>query len=246
MTRLLSASASALALSLALAVPALAQTAPATEAPAGDAAAPAQTTAAPPTEAPAADAAATADAAAPPAPEATPEGQIGGTYAFDPEHSQIVFSYNHMGFSTSHGFVNGVTGQVVLDEADPAKSSVEAQFPLSAMRTVAPALDEHLFSDDFFKGAAPDTQVTFKSTSVVPGADDTAEVTGDLTLNGVTHPVTLTVRLNKAASNPMSGKPAVGLNAEGSINRSDFGLGAFAPAVSDAVQIQIAVEAVKG
>ena len=262
MTRFLSASVSAAALSLILAAPGMAQTAapdaapaetPAAEAPAAGAPAtdapvteaPAAEAPASETAAPAAEAAAADAAAAPPAPEATPVGQIGGTYVFDPEHSQIVFSYDHMGFSTSHGFVNGVTGQVTLDEENPANSTVEAQFPLSALRTVTPALDEHLFSDDFFKGAASDTLVTFRSTSVAPKDDDEAEVTGDLTLNGVTKPVTLDVDLNKAAANPMSGKPAVGFEIEGTIRRSDFNLGAFVPAVSDEVKLEIAVEAAK-
>ena len=233
----LPATASALALSLALAGPGLAQTAPAADAAPADAAPAAQAPAAP----------APADASAPPpAPEETPAGQIGGTYVFDPEHSQIVFSYDHMGFSTSRGFVNGVTGQVTLDEADPSKSTVEAQFPLSALRTVAPTLDEHLLSDDFFKGATAETLITFTSTAVTPKGDNEAEVTGDLTMNGVTRPVTLEVELNRAASSPMLGKPAVGFEIEGTLKRSDFGLGAFAPAVSDEVKIEIAVEALKG
>lgn len=223
----LALSAPAFAVSMALALPVAAQT----DAPVADTPAPAATAPAP---------------AAPAATTPAPAGDISGSYAFDPEHSQIVFSYDHMGFSTSRGFVNGVTGTVVLDQADPSKSLVEAQFPLSAIRTVAPALDEHLFADDFFKGAAPETLVTFKSTSVTPKDDDEADVTGDLTLNGVTRPVTLEVDLNKAAANPMTGKPAVGFEIEGTIKRSDFGLDAFVPAVSDEVKIEIAVEAVKG
>lgn len=200
-----------------LAAPALAQTAP----PAADAAQPA--------------------AAAPAAPS-----DISGTYTFDPDHSQAVFSYDHMGFSVSRGFVNGISGSVTLNKEDPAQSSVEASFPLSAIRTVTPALDEHLFSPELLNGAAPATAVTFRSTSVAPDGDDEAEVTGDLTLNGVTKPVVLKVELNKAAENPMSGKPSVGFEIEGKIKRSDFNLGAFAPAVSDEVEIDIAVEASKG
>lgn len=232
MTRLLPA-ASALALSLALAGSVQAQTAPATEAPPADAAAPIAA-------APAATDPAAAVAAAAPA-----DPEIGGTYSFDPEHSQIVFSYDHMGFSTSHGFVNGVTGSVTLDKGDPSKSTVEASFPLGSLRTVTQSLDTHIMGDDFFKGAAPDTAVTFKSTSVQMDDDDEAKVTGDLTLNGVTRPVTLDVELKKAGAHPMTGKPAVGFDIETKIKRSDFNLGAFAPAVSDDVEIDIAVEASK-
>lgn len=180
------------------------------------------------------------------APAPADSADIGGTYRFDPQHSQVVFSYDHMGFSTSHGHVNDVTGTVTLDQADPARSSVEASFPLGSLRTLTGDLDRTLMGDEFFKGAAPDTPVTFRSTAVKPTGDRTAEVTGDLTLNGVTKPVTLAVTLNKAADNPMSGKPAVGFSAETTVKRSDFNLGAFAPAVSDEVRLTISVEAAKG
>lgn len=186
------------------------------------------------------------DAGAAPAADAGAAADIGGTYSFDPSHSQIVFSYDHMGFSVSYGMINGVTGQVTLDPAEPAKSSVEATFPLSSIRTIDPGLDEHMYGKDLLNGAAPATAVTFRSTSVELEDGDEARVTGDLTLNGVTAPVTLDVELRKAAPNPMTQKPAVGFVAEGEIKRSDFNLGAFAPAVSDEMEIRISVEAVKG
>ena len=143
---------SALAITLALASPALAQTAaPDAPAPAADAAA------APAPAAPAAATPAAADAAAPGDAAAAAHGDLSGTYTFDPSHSQVVFNYDHLGFSTSHGFVNGVSGAVTLDQANPAGSSVEAQFPLSSIVTIAPALDEHLMKPEFFNGAAPAT-----------------------------------------------------------------------------------------
>lgn len=181
------------------------------------------------------------------APEtAAPASDISGTYAFDPSHSQVVFSYDHLGFSTSYGMINGVTGSVTLDAANPAGSSVEASFPLSSVKTVDAALDEHMYGEQLFNGAAPETVVTFRSTRVEPENDTEAKVTGELTLNGVTREVTLDVDLQKAGEHPMAKKPAVGLVAEGEIKRSDFNLGMFAPAVSDEVEIRIAVEAVKG
>ena len=217
---------SLLALSALLAAPALAQTAP--DAP--------QAPAAPE---PAAQAAA----------EAIPQpatGDLGGTYVIDPGHSQIVFSYDHLGFSISHGMINGVTGAITLDAANPANSTVEASFPLSAISTVDATLDEHIFGEQFLKGAAPDTLVTFRSTKVEPEGEDEAKVTGELTLNGVTAPVTLEVELRKSAAHPMTQKPTVGFKAEGEITRSDFNLGALAPAVSDEMEITISAEAIKG
>ncbi|MDO5620193.1 MAG: YceI family protein [Paracoccus sp. (in: a-proteobacteria)] len=177
-----------------------------------------------------------------PASEATAAAVEAGTYGFDADHSQIVFHYNHMGFSTSFGFVNGLSGEAVLDPADPAKSTITASFPLSKLQTVSKGLDEHLMGDDFFKGAAPDTQVTFVSTEVAPDGDNKAKVTGDLTLNGVTKPVVLDVTLNKAAPSPMTNVATVGFEATTEIKRSDFNLGAFVPAVSDEVQIRIDAE----
>ncbi|MDO5704485.1 MAG: YceI family protein [Paracoccus sp. (in: a-proteobacteria)] len=166
-----------------------------------------------------------------------------GTYAFDPHHAQALFSYNHMGFSTSYGVVNGITGKVVLDSENPANSSVEARFPALSIRTVSPDLDAHLSSADFLDGDGG--EVTFVSTAVEPGEGNTARVTGDLTLNAQTHPVVLDMVLNNAGQNPVEQKPAVGFSGTAEIKRSDFGLGAFAPAVSDEVQIQLNVEALK-
>ena len=234
---------SALAITLALASPVWAQTAaPDAPAPAADAAAAPAPAAATPA---AADAAAPA-AAAPGDAAAAAHGDLSGTYTFDPSHSQVVFNYNHLGFSTSHGFVNGVSGAVTLDQANPAASSVEAQFPLSAIVTIAPALDEHLMKPEFFNGAAPATAVTFKSTSVEPKGAAEASVVGDLTLNGVTKPVTLDVEIKQAGPHPMGGKPHIGFDIEGKLLRSDFNLGAMAPAIEDEVEIDISVEATKG
>ncbi|KRW93636.1 YceI family protein [Paracoccus sp. PXZ] len=166
-------------------------------------------------------------------------------YDFDPSHSQVVFEYNHMGFSTSTGIINGVTGKLTLDAENPAQSSVEATIPLSGLRTPAEELDKHLFGPDFFNTDASGAVATFKSTKVEPDGDKEARVTGDLTLNGVTKQVVLDVDLNQIAPHPMTGKEAAGFDAEAEIKRSEFNLGKFAPAVGDEVEIKITVEAVK-
>ncbi|MDO5632693.1 MAG: YceI family protein [Paracoccus sp. (in: a-proteobacteria)] len=166
-----------------------------------------------------------------------------GTYVFDSDHAQALFSWNHMVFSTSYGMVNGIEGQVVLDAENPANSTVEARFPAVSIQTVSPGLDEHLKSEDFFNGDGG--EVTFVSTVVEPGEGNSARVTGDLTLNGQTHPVVLDMVLNHSGENPIAQKPAVGFTGTTIIKRSDFGLGAFVPAVSDEVQITLNVEAMK-
>ena len=167
------------------------------------------------------------------------------TYQFDPDHSQVVFEYTHMGFSTSTGIINGVTGTLVLDAENPAASTVEATIPMAGLRTVAEALDGHLFGPDFFNTDKAAAVATFKSTKVEPEGDKEAKVTGDLILNGVTKQVVLDVDLNQIAAHPMTGKEAAGFDAETEIKRSEFNLGQFAPAVEDEVEISISIEAVK-
>ncbi|MBV0890568.1 YceI family protein [Paracoccus sp. Z118] len=214
-----------------LAAPAFAQTAPApADAPVSAEAA----AAAPAADAAAGQAGATIDPSAP-----------AGEYMFDQEHSAVAFTYDHNGMSTSPGLIRGVSGSVTLDPANPENSRVEAMFPLSRIQTVSAMLDEHLGGEDFFAGAAPATAVTFTSTSVEQTGPDTARVTGDLLLNDVTAPVTLDVTLRFLGPNPMTQQPAVGFDATGTLLRSDFNLGAFAPAVSDEVTFNIAVEAAR-
>ena len=139
-----------------------------------------------------------------------------------------------------------MTGTITLDPADPAAAVVEARFPLSALRTVSAALDRDMMGADFFDGASPDTAITFRSTVVEVTGDAAAKVTGDLTLNGVTKPVTLDVTLRRLGESPVTGLPTAGFRATGTMKRSDFNLGAFAPAVSDEVEIEVNVEAQKG
>ena len=225
--------ASAFVLLSALAAPALAEdAAPLAGPPAADVAAPAA--GAPP-----------AATDAPAAPAIDPEAPA-GDYVLDQEHSAIVFSYDHLGSSTSRGTIRGVSGTITLDPAAPANSKVDIAFPLSAIQTVSRQLDEQLFGPDLFDGAAPATAVTFTSTAVEPTGPDTARVTGDLLLNDVTAPVTLDVTLRRLGKHPMTGQPSAGFDITGTLNRSDFGLGAFAPAIGDEVGLEISVEAAKG
>ncbi|MBT9384239.1 YceI family protein [Pseudooceanicola sp. CBS1P-1] len=167
-------------------------------------------------------------------------------YTLDPGHSQIVFSYNHLGFSTGHGMFSGFDGTIQFDQEDPANSSVEVSFPVRSMITGFEPRFEHFMSDDFF--AAPDgseKMVTFKSTSIEVTGEDTALITGDLTLNDVTKPVVLDAKLNQAGEHPMEGKPWAGFNATTTLIRSDYNLGMYAPYVSDEVKLEISIEAQK-
>ncbi|MBN8186415.1 MAG: YceI family protein [Salipiger thiooxidans] len=179
-------------------------------------------------------------AAAPLAAVAAPE-----SYTLDSSHSQIVFSYNHLGFSTGYGMFSGFAGDISFDAEDPAASSVEVSFPVRSMLTGWEARFEHFMSDDFF-GATDDSEmVTFTSTGIEVTGDDTALITGDLTLNGVTKEVVLDTVLTQAGEHPMEGKPWLGFHATTTLVRSDYDLGMFAPYVSDEVEVEISIEAMK-
>jgi polyisoprenoid-binding protein YceI len=165
-------------------------------------------------------------------------------YVLDSSHSQIVFSYNHLGYSTSWGMFSGFQGEIAFDQANPAASSVTVSFPVRTMLTGWQERFDHFMSADFF-GAAEDEMVTFTSTAIEVTGEKTARITGDLTLNEVTKPVVLEATLNQVGDHPMANKPWAGFSATTTLVRSEFNLGQFAPFVSDEVQVQISVEAMK-
>ena len=165
-------------------------------------------------------------------------------YVLDPSHSQIVFTYNHLGYSTSTGMFSGFDGEIQFDQANPAASSVTVAFPVKTMLTGWQARFDHLMSPDFFD-ATEDETVSFTSTGIEVTDEKTAKITGDLTLNGVTKPVVLDAVLNQAGEHPMEKKPWAGFNGSTTLLRSDYNLGMFAPFVSDEVQVTISIEATK-
>ena len=164
------------------------------------------------------------------------------TYELDPSHSQIVFNYEHLGFSTTYGMFSGFEGTIDFDAEDPANSKVEVSFPVRSMMTGWEGRFEHFMSDDFF-GAAEGDLVTFTSTSIEVTGENTALITGDLTMNGVTKEVTLDTTLNQAGTQPMEGREWLGFDATTTLLRSDYNVGAFAPNVGDEVNVMISLEA---
>jgi len=161
----------------------------------------------------------------------------GGTYAVDPGHSQVLFAYDHMGITRNVGLIaEPGSGSLTLDPKNPDKASVTVSFPVANIRTGVPGLDEHLMKADFFDAAKFPT-ATFKSTSVKVD-DMEAEITGDLTIKGITKEVTLDASFTGAGANPMSKKEMVGFGAEAVIKRSDFGLGYGVPMVGDITELR--------
>lgn len=164
------------------------------------------------------------------------------TYKLDPGHTMVLFSWNHFGYSNPTANLGLGEGTVVFDEQHPAKSSVEVTLPLAQLDTHVPALDEHLKEADFLD-AGKYPVVTFKSTEVQPLGGNKFKVAGNLTVHGVTRPVVLDATLNKVGPHPMTKAPSIGFDATASIKRSDFGVGAYVPNVSDELAIRITTEA---
>jgi polyisoprenoid-binding protein YceI len=167
------------------------------------------------------------------------------TYTLEPDYTQGVFRWNHLGFSSPAAQFAQGQGTLEFDRADPTRSSVEVTIPLSTLSTGVPALDDDFRSTDFFD-IARFPIATFKSTKVEKGAAmDRLQVTGELSLHGVTRPVTLEVTVVKIGTNPRSGLPTVGFDATTTLKRSDFGLGKYVPQVSDAIQMHLTSQAVE-
>ncbi|HEY2780478.1 MAG TPA: YceI family protein [Steroidobacteraceae bacterium] len=165
------------------------------------------------------------------------------TYTFEPQHTQGVISWNHLGFANPTAQFNNVAGTLDFDQADPTHAAVMVTIPLTLMSTGVADLNDDFKSADFFDFAKFPT-ATFKSTRVEKGAaPDTFRVTGDLSLRGTVRPVTLDVTLNKLGTNPRNNVPTVGFEAMATLKRSDFGLGLYVPQVSDEIRIHITAEA---
>ena len=164
------------------------------------------------------------------------------SYKIDPNHTDVVASWSHFGFSNPIANFLKAEGVIVYDPANVAASKVEVTLPLDGLDAQVPDFNDHLRSADFFDAAQYPT-VTFKSTSVKAAGKNKLIVVGDLTIKGITKPVTLNVTINKLGVHPLGQREAAGFNATATIKRTDFGLGKYAPNVSDEVKLTITTEA---
>ena len=165
------------------------------------------------------------------------------TYKIDPNHTDVVASWSHFGFSNPIAHFGKVDGSITYDPAKPEASSVSVTIPLDGLNSHVPDFDEHLKSADFFD-AAKYPNITFKSTKVEGAGTGKLKVTGDLTVHGVTKPSVLNVTINKIGEQPMAKRAAAGFEATTTLKRSEFGIGKYAPNVSDEVKIHITTEAI--
>jgi polyisoprenoid-binding protein YceI len=165
------------------------------------------------------------------------------SYTVDSAHTFPHFSINHLGFSTLQGRFDRTSGTVMLDRA--AKSgSVDISIETASISTGFAKRDDHLKSPDFFN-AAEFPAITYKSTAMHFKGDTPSSVDGNLTIMGVTKPVTLTIDAFNCGTNPMSKKDECGAGASAHIKRSDFGVKYGLPNVGDDVKLVFEIEAIK-
>lgn len=163
-------------------------------------------------------------------------------YQFDKAHTNILFFINHLGFSNMVGEFRKFDGALNFDPENIPASSVQVSIQVDGVETDVPKLNEHLQKAEFFNAAQFPT-MDFASTAVTVAGENQLKVTGNLTLLGVTKPVTLDVVLNKAGPHPFSKAPAAGFSATATIKRSDFGMTTMAGMLGDEVSIRIETEA---
>ena len=165
------------------------------------------------------------------------------TYKIDPNHTNVLASWSHFGFSNPSVNFGQADGTIVYDADKVSASSVQVTLPLTGLSALADQFYEHLTSADWFD-AAKYPSATFKSTKVEAAGEGKLKVTGDLTVKGVTKPVVLDVKLNKAGVQPLAKREAVGFDATTTVKRSEFGLAKYVPNVSDDVSLRITTEAI--
>jgi polyisoprenoid-binding protein YceI len=165
------------------------------------------------------------------------------TYPIDPGHTFAQFEWDHFGFAHHTGKFNTTTGSIILDLAKKT-GSVEVEIDVNSINTGVPKLDEHLKSADFLD-VAKYPSIKFKSTAFHFDGDALTSVDGDLSIHGTTKPVTLKITHFACKDHPMKKMPACGADATATIKRSEFGVGAYVPAVGDELNLKIEVEAQK-
>ena len=165
----------------------------------------------------------------------------GGAYRLDPDHISLLWKVDHLGFSTFVGRFDRVEASLDFDPAAPAASRLEVLVDTASIDSRLPALDDTLRGSGWLDAAAY-PQAVFRSTAIEVTGEKTGKVTGDLTLHGVTRPVSLDVTFNGGADNLLTGRYTLGFDATGSIERSDFGIDNLVPAVGDEVTLEIHAE----
>jgi len=168
-----------------------------------------------------------------------PDAVKAGAYKVEPFHTQIGFSISHFGFTHFSGLFSGASGTLQYDPANVSASKLDVSVPVQSVLTTVPPLNEELKGEQWFDTAKFQT-ATFTSTKVTSTGKGTVTIVGDLTLHGVTKPVTLKAHLVGSGVNPLDKAFTAGFEATGTIKRSDFGITQFLPLLGDEVHLTIA------
>ena len=168
----------------------------------------------------------------------------GGSYSTDPAHTLVQWNVSHFGFNDYFGLFGDIEGTLVLDPANPAAAQVDITVPIADVTVASEGLRNHLLrpgsdgGDPDFFGPAP-APARFTSTMVHPFSPTEAVIMGNLTMNGVTRPVSILAEFTGAGANPMSSVETVGFHGKTTITRSEFGVDYAVPFVSDEVELTI-------
>lgn len=166
------------------------------------------------------------------------------TFRIDPTHTNVLVKANHIGFSNVYLKVRDVDGEFTFDEKNPEDSEVTVTMQANSIDGFDEKFNEHLHGNDFFSVETYPI-ITFASTGIEVTGENTAIITGDLTIKGMAQPATLNVTFNKAGKNPFATDYRAGFSATGTIKRSDYGITYAAPAVADEVGIVLEVEGIR-
>jgi polyisoprenoid-binding protein YceI len=165
-------------------------------------------------------------------------------FAIDPVHTRVAFQVSHAGFSWPVGSFSRVGGVLDFDPADWSKAHVEVRIPIATLQLGDEQWQGKILDPTFFD-SKKFPEAIFVSTNVDAKGRDEADVTGELTLHGVTKPVTLHVRLNKLARHPLTFRQTAGFSATGTLSRKDFGMDNWSKVVGDEVRLVLEVEATR-
>ena len=164
-----------------------------------------------------------------------------GSYELDDTHAYLSFSYSHLGLSNPQIQFADFEASLELNGNDMSLSQVSITIDAASVDSTVPELDDDLKGPDFFD-VANHPAITFQSTAYEETSDSSGRLSGDLSVRGVTLPVTLDVTINSASMNPLNRKEMIGFSATGSINRSDYGLTAYVPLVGDELSLAMQIE----
>lgn len=164
-----------------------------------------------------------------------------GAYRLDPDHTALLFKIDHLGFSQFVGRFDRVDAALDFAPNDPQASKLTVLVDMASVHVNPPAFAEELRGPEWFD-VERFPEARFESHTIEATGESTGIVRGDLTMHGVTRPMTLDVTFNGGGDNLITGTYTLGFTASGTLKRSDFGLGAYAPAVGDEVELEISVE----